>query len=134
MRCERGTSAIEFAVVSGLFFTLVFGIIVYGSYLGAQAALNHIAYESARASIAGLDSDERTALATTRANALVTSFSGILNEESVDIRIDNTSTPGVFSVTVSQDFDALGLSGTILFLPMPNAAQSATAEVSYGGY
>ena len=127
-----GTSAIEFAIVAPVFFVLVFGIVVYGAYFASFSLVNHIAYEAARASVAGLTDDERASLAQARAEELIADFSGFLKSTALTV----TSAPqsgGLYSVTVHYQFDDLGLGGLTL-LPLPSSDETATYAVSHGGY
>jgi Flp pilus assembly protein TadG len=128
-----GASAIEFAFIATIFFTLVFGIIVYGAYFGSLGLVNHIAYEAARASMAGLSDSERTQLAEARASELVAAYSGLLDADTVQVEAGPTGN-GIFEVTVSQEFDAFGLADTLTFMPLPPTTQTATVEISNGGY
>ena len=130
---DQGTSAIEFALVVPIFLTLTFGVIVYGAYFASLGVVQQIAYEAARASVTGLTDAERQSLATARASALVASYGGLLNTPTVTINAVSTGA-GSFAVTVTQQFDALGLGNISGILPMPPAQQSATVEVARGGY
>jgi len=130
---KGGASAIEFALVVPIFLTLVFAIIVYGSYFASLGIINQIASEAARATVTGLTDAERQSLATQRATALVTSYGAVLNTATVVVQAAPTSA-GAFAVTVSQQFNALGLGNISAILPMPPTQQSATVEVARGGY
>jgi Flp pilus assembly protein TadG len=132
-RNQRGATAVEFAIVASTFFVLIFGILIYGSYFASLSLVNHIAFEAARATVAGLSDDERSALAEARAVELATSYDGFLNTESIVVTPANTG-DGLYSVTVTHDFDAFGLMGGITILPLPPSEQSATYEISHGGY
>jgi Flp pilus assembly protein TadG len=128
-----GASAIEFAIVAPVFFMLIFGIVLYGYYFATMSAVNHIAYEAARSTIAGFSDAERSSLAQARAAAVVSSFGGFLNSGAVTVSGASTGT-GTYAVTVQYQFDALALIGGASLLPIPPANQKATVEVSYGGY
>lgn len=52
-RNDGGASAVEFALVSLILFTLLFGIIQYGFYLWAKQAGSHAAREAARQAAVG---------------------------------------------------------------------------------
>jgi Flp pilus assembly protein TadG len=134
LRDSSGVSAIEFAIVAGLFFTIVFGIIIYGDYFACDLLIAHIAEESARASLAGLDDSERESLALARANTLKTSYSGLLDASVLTVTAGPSATTGVFSVSVSYVNDFLGLGGLSAFVPLPPKTQTAQFEVSNGGY
>ncbi len=130
---ERGTSAIEFALVAMLFFTLVFGIVIYGAYFASLSLVNHIASEAARATLSGLTDDERSTLAQARAAELEASFSGFLNTASIEVDAAATGN-GLYAVTVRNQFNSFGLTGISPFLPLPPSQQTATVQVSHGGY
>lgn len=57
-RAERGASAVEFALVSGILFTLIFGTIQYGLYFWSLQSGAQAAREAARqAAVGSLDCD-----------------------------------------------------------------------------
>jgi Flp pilus assembly protein TadG len=132
-RNEAGAAAIEFAMVASTFFVLIFGILIYGSYFASLSLVNHIAFEAARAAVSGLSDDERSTLAQARAAALVQSYDGFLNGESVEVSSAELGN-GIYAVTVTHEFDAFGLMSAITILPLPPAHQTATYEMSRGGY
>lgn len=63
VRDMRGASALEFALIAPVFLLMIFAMIAFGIYLGAAHSLQQIAAGAARASIAGLDEEERHSLA-----------------------------------------------------------------------
>src|ERR1700712_5341400 len=62
--CRRGATAVEFALILPVFLALVFGIVVFGSYLAMVHGVQQLAAEAARSSIAGMTDTERNSLAT----------------------------------------------------------------------
>ena len=62
-KCERGSAAIEFALVAPLLMTLIMGIVLYGSYFWTAHAVQQLANDAARAAVAGLDEAEQGSLA-----------------------------------------------------------------------
>jgi Flp pilus assembly protein TadG len=54
-RPDEGAAAVEFALVSVLFFTLIFGIIQYGYYFYQLNAAASAAREGARLAVVGVD-------------------------------------------------------------------------------
>lgn len=131
---SSGVSAIEFAIVAGVFFTLVFGIIIYGDYFASDLLITHIAQEAARASLAGLDDSERASLALARANVLEASYAALLKTDALNVTAGPSGATGIFSVTVSYENDFLGLGGMSTFVPLPPATQTVEFQVSNGGY
>ncbi|MFW2587262.1 TadE/TadG family type IV pilus assembly protein [Sagittula sp. SSi028] len=62
-RGTDGAVAVEFALIAPLLITLLFGTMVAGYYIGVSHSVHQLASGAARASVAGLDSTEREALA-----------------------------------------------------------------------
>ena len=58
-----GAIAVEFAMIAPVFLMIVFGILMYGSYLAVIHGVQQLAAEAARSSIAGLSETERSSLA-----------------------------------------------------------------------
>jgi TadE-like protein len=52
---DAGAAAVEFALVSVLLFTLLFGIVQYGYFFLQSSAAEHAAREGARAAALGID-------------------------------------------------------------------------------
>lgn len=60
-RADRGAAAVEFALVSGILFTLIFGTIQYGLYFWSLQSGSQAAREAARqAAVGALDCTEFT--------------------------------------------------------------------------
>jgi len=133
LKNNGGAIAIEFALVAPLFLTLLFGIFVYGYYFASLNMVTHIAYEAARASISGLDDDERNTLAQARATELINELNGFIDPSAIMVEAAPDG-GGLYAVTVEYEFDALKLVGASLLLPLPPAHQSVTVKVSHGGY
>jgi Flp pilus assembly protein TadG len=129
----EGASALEFAIVAPIFFMLVFGILVYGYYFASISMLNHIAYESARATITGLSDDERNTLALARADELISGLGGFVDKNAVEVDAASDG-DGIYAVTVHYRFDALGLIGASSLLALPPMEQTIRVEMSHGGY
>jgi Flp pilus assembly protein TadG len=132
-RDTSGASAIEFAIVAPVFFMLIFGIIVYGYYFASLSLVNHIAYESARATISGLSDDERGTLAHARADELIASLSGFLGSDTITVDAASAG-DGIYAVTVHHQFNLLNLIGASSLLPLPPSDQTITVQISHGGY
>ena len=62
--CRSGASAVEFALMLPLFLAIIFGIVVFGSYLAMVHGVQQLAAEAARSSVAGISDTERNSLAT----------------------------------------------------------------------
>ena len=60
---REGVVAIEFALVMPVLLLILVGLIVYGGWFWLAHSVQSLAYESARASLGGLDPAERQSLA-----------------------------------------------------------------------
>jgi Flp pilus assembly protein TadG len=76
---ERGTVAIEFALVLVVFLSILFGIMAFGFQFAARIALSYAVAEGGRSAVAGLTSQERQQLASDAVNRVLTSFSPLLD-------------------------------------------------------
>src|ERR1700748_695204 len=133
LRCRRGASAVEFAMLLPLFLTLVFGIVVFGSYLAVIHGVQQLAAEAARSSVAGMSDSERSSIASSYAPANVGTYPLITpNKISVNAAA-SSSNPNVFVVTVS--YNAAGMFiYSLPFVPAPSSTIVRSAAIPYGGF
>jgi Flp pilus assembly protein TadG len=130
-RCARGASAVEFAMLLPLFLVLVFGIVVFGSYLTMVHGVQQLAAEAARCSVAGLSEAERVSLAESYITANAGSYP-LLQPAHLSVSAA-TSGSDVFVVTVNYD-----ASGNFLlalpFVPSPPTTIVRSAAIPFGGF
>lgn len=62
-RDQSGAVAIEFVLIAPILFALLFGIVTLGYFMGVSHSVSQLATGAARASVAGLDQEERQSLA-----------------------------------------------------------------------
>lgn len=62
-RTREGVAAVEFAIVFPVLLLMLIGMVVYGSWFWLAHSVQSLAYESARASLGGLNPAERRSLA-----------------------------------------------------------------------
>lgn len=129
---RRGASAIEFAIVFPFFLALTAGMIAYGIYFGAAHSAAQLAADAARVSIAGLDDQERNALAQQHV-ARSTAVYPFLRPEFVTATAA-TSADAEFRVTVRYDARALPIWRFASFLPLPSRIIERSAAIRRGGY
>lgn len=129
-----GAIAVEFALVFPVFLLIVFGIIVYGSYLAVVHGVQQLAAEAARSSIAGLSESERATLA----NAYVTGNAGsypLIDPAQLTV---NAATSGsdanVFVVRVNYNASGLFIYSLPTFVPSPPSTIVRSAAIPRGGY
>ena len=133
MRCRRGSSAVEFAMVLPIFLTIVFGIVVYGSYLSVTHGVAQLAAEAARSSIGGLSETERGNIAKTFVNANAGVYPMINSSKLVVSAATSPTNTNVFVVTVNYDASNLFIY-TLPFVPLPPKNIIRSAVIPYGGF
>lgn len=133
LRCRRGATAVEFAMVLPLFLTMVFGIVVFGSYLAVVHGVQQLAAEAARSSVAGMTESERGSLASTYVSANANTYPLI---DASHLSVNAATSPAnanVFVVTVNYDASSMFIYA-LPFVPMPPSGIVRSAAVPYGGF
>lgn len=132
-RCESGSSAVEFAIVSPILLMIVIGIIVYGLYFGAAHALQQMTAEAARSTVAGLTNAERSTLALRSVERALES-STLFRREDISVTVgDDLIDPDIYVVTLSFDSRAMGFAGVSRLVPMPPVILTRSMRVRRGG-
>lgn len=131
--CRRGATAVEFALVLPLFLVLVFGIVVFGSYLAMVHGVQQLAAEAARSSIAGMSETERASLAST----YVTSNAGtypLIDAAKLTVKAATSAANAkVFVVTVNYDASTSFIYA-LPFVPAPPSTIARSAAIPFGGF
>lgn len=131
---RRGVSAVEFAILSPIFFGLLFGIITFGIHFGAANSVQQLCGDVARASVAGVNEEERVAIATEFVEANAEKYILIRREFiSVDVA-DSPTEPQQFDVRLEYDASHLP---TVVWTQMfnrPPPVISSIATVRHGGF
>ena len=78
-RNDRGTVAVEFALVLMFLLSILFGITAFGFQFAARIALSYAVAEGGRSAIAGLTSAERQARANAAVKRVLTSLSPLMD-------------------------------------------------------
>ncbi len=129
-----GAIAIEFAMIAPVFLMIVFGIIMYGSYLSVVHGVQQLAAEAARSSVAGLNESERSTLANSYVTGNVNSYP-LINPARLTV---NAATSGsdanVFVVTVNYDASGMFIYSLPAFVPFPSPTIARSAAIPRGGY
>ena len=129
----RGTAAIEFAITGPLFLLLLFGMIAYGIYFGAAHSVQQIAADAARASVAGLDTEERRTLAL-RHIELNASDYVLLNREHIAVEVDDTvESANQFLVRIVYNARSLPIWNLYIPLPLPHSDIVRHSSIRVGG-
>lgn len=131
-RRRDAASAVEFAILMPVFLVLVFGIIVFGSYLAMVHGVQQLAAEAARRSIAGLNDTERASLAAGYVSANAGSYPLIAADRLTVASA--TSGAKVFVVTVDYDASRSFIYVLPTFVPMPPSRIERSAAIPFGGF
>lgn len=127
---RRGSAAVEFALVGPLFILLIIGAVVYGGWMWLAQGVQSLAAEGARAAIAGIDGEERAALAR---SAVTDTLDGtILQPEAAQVTV--LSDTGAIRVTVTYDAAGHPLMALASLVPSPPRVIRREAVVRTGGY
>jgi Flp pilus assembly protein TadG len=131
--CARGATAVEFAMLLPAFLALVFGIVVFGSYLTMVHGVQQLAAEAARSSVAGMTDTERGTLASNYVSTNASTYPLLAaNHLTVNAATSAVDT-NVFVVTVN--YDASGaLIFSLPFVPAPPSTIVRSAAIPFGGF
>ncbi len=129
-----GAIAVEFAMIAPIFLMMVFGIIMYGSYLAVVHGVQHLAAEAARSSVAGLSESERSTLANSYVTGNVNSYPLIDPAKLTVNAATSGSDANVFIVSVNYDASGMFIYSLPAFVPMPSSTIARSAAIPRGGY
>lgn len=124
---RSGAVAVEFVLIAPILFALLFGVVVTGYFIGISHSVSQLAAGAVRASVAGLDREERTELAQLYL-AQAGSRYPLLAPSALasDVTIEGPS-PAAITVSIVYNIDAslLDLANGFLGLGINNIARSA---------
>jgi Flp pilus assembly protein TadG len=127
------SSAVEFALLAPVFLLLVFGALAYGIYFGAAHSVQQLAADAARAAVAGLDGDERAALAI----AFIADNGGayvLLDPARLTLAAaPSPADPDQFLVSLAYDASALPIWNLYPPLPLPDQRIAFSSTIRNGG-
>jgi Flp pilus assembly protein TadG len=125
----RGVAAVEFALIAPVFIALVMGTITYGSYFLSAHTIQQIANDSARASIAGMDDDERKAIIQSTVDTQIAGYPFLKGKvKGVDVQRQDAT------VSVRVTYDGHKDIWTQLLVPAPSTMIVRDAVIQLGGY
>jgi Flp pilus assembly protein TadG len=133
-RARSGAAAVEFALILPAFLAILFGIVVFGSYLAVVHGVQQLAAEAARASVAGLSETERSALANSYVTANAGSYALIDPSHLAIDAATSASDANVFTVTVRYDASDMFIYSLPSFVPSPPSTVARAAALPRGGY
>lgn len=129
----KGTSAIEFAILTPVFLLMLTGMMAYGIYFGAANSVQQLTADAARTAIAGLNEAERNQLV----GAFLTNNAGeylLIDQSRVSFTIgDKPNDPTQYRVTVHYDASQLPIWNFDPPLPLPSKVITYTSIIRRGG-
>lgn len=127
---KDGAAAVEFALVIPIFLLMIAGIIFYGLYFSTANAVQQIAAEAARATVAGLSVAERKQLGQARAAAQV-GLNPLLDPTKMTVTVAE-NTDGV-KVTVRYDTSSQAMWAFGGLVPTPGKVVERVSVIATGG-
>lgn len=132
--CERGSAAIEFALIIPVLLLFVVGGLCYGVYFSVANTVQQIAADTARATVAGLSDDERAAIATQHASQVGKSFALIDPARLTVVTKTSSASPDLYEVVVTYDASKLAIWAFKGLVPLPSQTVVRSAAILRGGY
>jgi len=130
---QSGATAVEFAIMLPMFLALIFGIVVFGSYLTMVHGVQQLAAEAARTSVAGLSDSERNSLATSYVTSSAASYP-LLDAAKINVvAAPSSSDPNAYIVKVNYDASASFIFALPFVPPLPQSI-SRSAVIPNGGF
>lgn len=133
-RAQSGASAVEFAMILPSFLLIVFGIVMFGSYLAVVHGVQQLAAEAARSSVAGLTEGERSSLASNYVTSHVNSYPLIAANNLTVNAATSGSDANVFVVTLNYNASNMFIYSLPSFVPAPPSTIVRSAAIPRGGY
>ena len=132
VRCGRGSTLVEFALLAPTLIVLLLGIVGYGGYFYLAHTVQQLANDAARAAVGGLTSSERQSLASQAVTLDLQSYS-FLSSSSTSVTVNDSNGS---SLSVSVVYNAAGdpIYGLQGLVPLPSSTINRVASISLGGY
>jgi Flp pilus assembly protein TadG len=132
-RSSSGTSAVEFALLSPLYFMLMFGMAAYGIYFGAGHSVQQLAADAARVAVAGLSTQERRTLAADYIARNASEYAFVDGQRVAVEVADSAADPNQFVVGVAYDARDLPIWNLFEGLPLPDMTIARRSTIRIGG-
>lgn len=125
-----GSAAVEFAIVGPVLLLMLMGIFTYGGYFLTAQTVQQFANDAARAAIAGLDDEERLAIAERTLRAALATQSHMRGELA---NVTMQRTGEVLAVNVTYDASEEIYWAVQTLVPTPSPVIRRTAAIRLGG-
>jgi Flp pilus assembly protein TadG len=128
---RSGGAAVEFAIIGPVLLLLMTGIFTYGGYFLTAHTVQQLANDAARASIAGLDDEERLSLARDAMRAGIANQRFMRGELS---RVDLSRQGSTISLAVTYDASEDVYWAFQTLIPAPPSSISRNSSIRVGGF
>ena len=127
-RDVRGAAVVEFALVLPLLLTILFAIMVYGTYFWRAHGLQQVANDAARTAIGGVTKAERKTLVDTTIASELPALGG-LSTTSVTTNVADTG--AILTVTLAYNAQSdLAMAAGFIPLPAPTIQRVAVVRLA----
>lgn len=128
-----GSTAVEFAILAPVYILLMLGMTAYGIYLGAAHSVQQLSADAARTAVAGLDAQERQALARRFIDGNADAYL-FIDRTRLAVEVgDNADDASQFDVVLAYDASRLPIWSLWHALPMPDRTIRRRATIRMGG-
>lgn len=128
---KSGAAAVEFAIVGPMLILVLMGVFTYGGYFLTAHTIQQLTNDAARAAIAGLDDEERRALAAQSLEAGITGQASLRGELA---GVQVTRAGQLLTVVVTYDAADDVYWAFQSLVPAPAPMISRTASIRMGGF
>lgn len=127
-----GAAAVEFAIVSPLFFLALLSMIAYGIYLSAAHSVQQLAADAARTAVAGMSDTERKSLVTDFISRSMVDSTLLDKSKLTATAQADPNNPNQFTVALTYDASNLPIFNLFTYA-MPSSQIKRFATVRVGG-
>ena len=134
LSCRRASAAVEFALTLPCLVLILFATVGYGIAIATPHSVQQIAAEAARASIAGLSSQDRETLARTFVSQNIAAYPFLDPRKTTVVVSDGSAPEYAFSVAVTIDLTNSFIYQFRNLLPLPSPQITSSAVIRRGGF
>lgn len=126
-RDDSGAVAVEFVLIAPILLSLLFGVVTLGYYVGISHSVHQLAAGAARASVVGLNEQERTSIANDYLSEAGSRYPLLVTEAvSSTLTFDGTDPEGItVSISYATDESFLDIANGLLGLEIDTINKSA---------
>jgi Flp pilus assembly protein TadG len=131
LRSEKGSAAIEFAVLGPLLTLMLLGIMAYGGCFWISHSIQQLANDAARSAVGGLSTAERQSLAQATLASEAPTYPNLTTNL---ITLSESESGQQVTVSIAYDASASVFWAMKNLIPMPSPTIVRQATIQLGGY